>query len=315
MIDSVEIKKNSEFGAAGYCLAVFLFFLYYQVIGLYGLKFAVAALISWGTGGIMWGVRILFQSAEDEEGVDKPFGWLLFLLFPLFIPLAMPLWIIPFVLVVCYLISVAAFGGHGKHIFNPVIVAVVFMLYSYGDTGLLNASRPFSNPTTGYKVWTAGVPPRADIRDVFASISSSEILEASLKGIIPNIPGSCFGFIILTASLILALMFRRRIHWWLVAVGSVCTFAWLLPQHNDLAMPPINALLLGIMPSLLLCCIADFTTLPESVSGQIIHAVLFSGFAVLMLFNSADILAPAYGLLFAQVVSPLIIDILRGRHE
>ena len=91
------------------------------------------------------------------------------------------------------------------------------------------------------------------------------------------------------------------IHWWLVAVGSVCTFAWLLPQHPDLAMPPINALLLGIMPSLIFCGIADFTTLPESVTGQIIHAILFGVFSVLMLFNSADILAPAYGFLLAQV--------------
>ena len=311
----MKIRKNSEFGTAGYCLAVFLFLLYFQVIGLYGLKFAVGAIISWVTGGIMWVIRILFQKAEDEEGVDKPFGWLIFLLFPLFIPLAMPLWIIPFVLVVCYFISIAAFGGHGRHIFNPVIVAVVFMLYGYGATGVLNASRPLSIPNAGYRIWTAGVPPRADIRDVFASVSSSDIINASFKGLIPNIPGSCFGLVILIASLVLALLFRRRIHWWLVAVGSVCTFAWLLPQHPDLAMPPINALLLGIMPSLILCGIADFTTLPESVSGQIIHAILFGVFSVLMLFNSADILAPAYGFLLAQVISPLIIDILGVKHE
>ena len=79
-----EIMTNRQFGAIGYCLLVFLFIIFINAIGLYGLKFGASVLISWLTGAIIWSTRILFQSGDDPEGVDKPFGWHLFLLFPLF---------------------------------------------------------------------------------------------------------------------------------------------------------------------------------------------------------------------------------------
>lgn len=315
MNNTEKIRTNSQFGAAGYCLLVFLFFLYINSFGLYGIKFAAGAIISWLTGGTIWVLRVLFQSGDDPEGVDKPFGWMLFLLFPLFLPLALPLWIIPCILVVCYSITVAAFGGHGKHIFNPVIVAAVFMMYGYGDMGLIDASRPFPSSREGYRVWTSGIPPRADIRDVFSSIPAKSAFGFSLKGLVPSIPGSCFGSVILLASLVFSLVFRRCICWWLVSVASICLFGWLLPQPAEFNIPFTNILFMGIMPSLILCGIADFSTLPESALGQGINAVIFAGFAVFMLYNSSNILMPVYGFLLAQVVSPLVIDMVGAKDE
>lgn len=310
-----KIKAKSQFGAAGYCLTVFLFFLYLNSFGLFGTKFIAGVVISWFTGGAIWFLRILFQSGDDLEGVDKPFGWMLFLLFPLFLPLALPLWIIPCILIVCYLITVAAFGGHGRHIFNPVIVAAVFMMYGYGDMGLIDASRPFPNSREGYNVWTAGIPPRADIRDIYSSIPAKSAFKASLNGLIPSIPGSCYGSVILLASLIFSLVFRRCICWWIVSAVSICLFGWLLPQPADFSIPFTNILFMGIMPSLLLCGIADYSTLPESALGQSINAFIFAGFAVFMLYNSSNILMPVYGFLLAQVVSPLVIDMLGAKDE
>ncbi len=315
MNNTEKIRTNSQFGAAGYCLLVFLFIIYAKSVALFGLKFAAGAAISWLTGGVMWFIRILFQSGEDPEGVDKPFGWLLFLLFPLFIPLALPLWLIPFILVICYLISVAAFGGHGSHIFNPVIVAVVFMVYGYSDSGLIEASRPFPPTENGYLVWTAGIPPRADIRDIYASIPAGLAFDSSLKGLIPTMPGSSLGSAILIVSLLLAIAFNKRFMWWLASAVGICLFGLLLPQPTPFNIPFSNLLFMGIMPSLLLCGAADFTTLPDSRVGQCINALIFSAFSVFILFNSSNILAPAYGFLIAQVLSPLIIDILGVKHE
>ena len=308
MQNTIEIQKESEFGPCGYCLATFLFILYFNVIGLYGLKFAVGAVICWFTGGILWFLRLLFLKSEDEEGVDKPFPWYLFLLFPLFLPLAMPLWLIPAILVVSYLISVSAFGGYGKHIFNPIIVAVVFMLYGYGSNGILNASRPLQTDKSGYKIWTSGIPPRIDIREVFSEVEPSDLIPSSFKGLVPSVPGSSFGAIIFTASLFFSLVFKRRIIWWLCSVFSILAFSLLLPQPEAFSISPFGSLFLGIMPSLILAGIADFLTIPKSAGGQIVSAVFFGFFAVLMLFHSSDILAPAYGLLLSQVASPLFLD-------
>lgn len=310
-----KIQTNNHFGLAGYCLVVFLFFLYANAVSLYGLKFAAGASVSWLTGAGIWFLKILFQSGDDPEGIDKPFCWHLFLLFPLFVPLALPIWLIPTILVISYLIAVASFGGQGKQIFNPVIVAVVFMLYGYGNNGLTEASRPFPASTNGYTVWTSGIPPRSDIRDIYSSVPASLAFSASIKGSIPNIPGSCYSSIILIASLVFSLFFKRCRIWWIVTFISILLFAYFIPHPKEFNIPFTNICFLGIMPSLFLCAIADITTLPKSVSGQIISALIFAGFAVLMIYKLPDILAPAYAFLLSQVFSPLIIDIIGAKHE
>ena len=310
-----EDKTNniSQFGIQGYCITVFLFFLYANAVSLYGLKFAAGAAISWLTGATIWCLRILFQSGDDPEGVDKPFCWFLFLLFPLFLPLALPLWLIPCILIINYLISVVAFGGYGKHIFNPIILAVVFLIYGYGSMGLTEPSRPFPPTKNGYLIWTSGIPPRSDIREIYSSVPVKIAFINSLNGSIPNIPGSSFSIIILIASLIISLIFNRCRIWWTVSFIAILLFAYFLPQPQNIDIPAINLLLLGIIPSLLFCGVADNTTIPESGTGQTIYAVIFAFFAVLMVFNSSSILAPAYAFLLSQIFSPLVIDIIGAK--
>ncbi len=316
MIKSQETNKNkSYFGVEGHCFTIFLFLLYTYSVSLYGLKFVSGAAISWFTGGIIWFLKILFQSGDDPDGVDKPFSWFLFLLFPLFIPLALPLWLIPVILTIIYLITVVAFGGHGKHIFNPVIVAVVFMLYGYSNQGLTEPSRPFPANKNGYIIWTSGIPPRNDIRDIYSAIPANLAFSASAHGSIPSIPGSCYSAIILIASILFSLIFNRRIVWLCVTLLSIIVFAYFLPQTKGFNIPITNLLFLGIIPSLLLCGIVDHKTIPESIRGQIISAIIFAFFAVLIVFNSSEILAPAYALLLSQVFSPLVIDIVGGENE
>ena len=79
---------------------------------------------------------------------------------------------------------------------------------------------------------------------------------------------------------------------------------------SKIPIPPTNILFFGIMPSLILCGISDLTTLPESVKGQIINSIIFTFFALIMIFYTSNILAPAYGFLIAQVTTPLVLDII-----
>ena len=113
----------------------------------------------------------------------------------------------------------------------------------------------------------------------------------------------------------MSIVFNKRFIWWLISATGICLFGLLLPQPTPFDIPFSNLLFMGIMPSLLLCGAADFTTLPESKLEQCIYAFIFSAFSVFILFNSSNILAPAYGFLIAQVVSPLIIDMLGVKHE
>lgn len=302
--------EDSRFGPAGYCLVVFLFFLFFNVTGLYGLKFAACFSVSWLTGFVIWFIRVLFQDANDTDGIDKPFNWFLFLMFPLFIPLSLPLWAIPFILIISYLISIVAFGGHGKHIFNPIIIATVILLYGYNDYGLIAPSCSLPDPYSGYKIWSSGVPPRIDIREILSTLPFKSIYTLAMTGNIPNMPGSCYSPIILLVAILFGVVFKRRLIWLFLSIFTIIIVAFIFSILKGGNIAAINVLSLGIVPSLLLCGIADFTTIPESKLGQSISAIIFSILVVIFFYNSSNILAPVYAFLIFQVVSPLIIDIV-----
>lgn len=310
-----ETKQDNKFGAFGYSLLIFLFFLFINTTALYSLKFATQVLVSWITGATVWCIRILLQKKEDIEGVDKPFCWFLFLLFPIFIPLSLPIWLIPTILVISYIITIIAFGGYGKHIFNPVIVSVIFMLYSYGNTGIVESSCPFSESTNGYTLWSSGIPPKMDIRTIFSEIPIFKAVELSIKGIIPSIPGSCYATVILIISYFFSILFKRRQTWLISSTILIIIFAKLFPQPPNYYISPTNILFMGIIPSLLLCGISDIVTIPESIKEQIIYSFIFSFFAIIILYNSSNILAPTYAYLLMQIFSPLITDILKIKNN
>lgn len=304
-----KAKESKVLAVAGYLLAVFLFFLYYRVTALYGLKFAASFGISLSTGVALWLLRLLFHYGKEDNGSYKDFSWRLFLLFPLFIPLALPLWLIPLILVAVYLLSISAFGGYGRHIFNPIVLAVVFMLHGYGDMGVIHPSRPLPKELSGYKIWTAGIPPTAIPVQMLSDIKAESAFILSMSGLMPNVPGSSFGAWILMASFLFSLFSKKTFYWWLMAVGFIFAFASFSPQNKAFEMPGINPLLFGIIPSLILSAVADSKSLPKPFSGQVINASLFGFFSILFLFNSSNILAPAYGFLLAQILSPLAIDL------
>lgn len=310
-----ETSNNDiQFCKADLLLILFLLPLYFAVWGRFGQKFAAGAALSIATGACCWLVALIMQSpGKPETGRSTIFGWPLFVLFPLFCPLALPLWLIPFILIVSYLVVISSFGGFGKHFFNPVALAVVFMLCGYGATASLNAVRPLADASAGFKVWSAGLPPARPLWQIYTTVPTLDLVKASCSGSLPSIPGNAFGMPLLAASFILSFMFGRRRLWWLTVVVATAGFTSLVIQSRNLDISPLHPLLLGVMPGLLLIAVADFSTLPESGLGQMVSALIFAAFAVLFIFKSENILSPVYALLLMQIVSPLVIDVLTRR--
>ncbi len=253
-------------------------------------------------------------------GILKPaqlqadhFGWSLFLLFPLLCPLALPLWLIPGILVATYIIVFNGFGGFGRHIFNPVAVAVVFMLVGYGHTASLHAVRPLPGPYDGFSVWNAGAPVAMPVWHIYAMVPVGALFQASFSGLLPAIPGSAFGLPLLLASAVFSLAAGHRRVWWVTSVLALQLGVIILNGSVSLNISPLHPLFLGIIPALLLLAVIDRHSLPEDVPGQIISGLLFAFFALLFVFRSPDPLGPVYGLLLAQISAPLVTDLVMRR--
>ncbi len=310
--DSADVKKRSDRSVL--LLGLFLIPLYFFIWGRFGQKFAAGALISFATGASCWLLALIMKPANSPATLEAAgFGWHLFLLFPLFCPLAMPLWLIPVILIAAYLLAFSSFGGCGRNVFNPVAVAVVFMLVGYGHTASLHAVRPLPGPYDGFKIWNAGLPAAKPVWQTYAEVPLTALAQSSYSGLLPALPGSAFGLPLLAASAALALIAGRRRVWWVVTVLALQLITMFASGRWGLEVSALHPLLLGVVPGLLLVSVTDEVSLPEDWPGQIINGLVFASLAVLFIFRSENLLGPVYALLLAQIAAPLVTDLIMRR--
>lgn len=287
---------------------------YFAVWERFGLKFLAGAGISLITGIFCWLLALINQPGlENRDVAQVPFGWSLFVFFPLFCPLGLPLWLIPMILVVSYLVSISSFGGFGRHFFNPVAFAVIFMLCGYAGTSSLGASRPLPKNGTGFAVWTAGMPPASPVWNIYAKVKETDLWQSSVSGNLPVIPGNAFPGVLLVISFLFSTMAGRGRVWCLFTVLGTIFWGWLGQQYLLPGVSWLHPLFLGMLPGLMLIAVADYHTLPEHQSEQAIAAMVFTFLLLIFTIRSKGVLSPVFALLLAQIISPLLCDTLRIR--
>ncbi len=293
-------------------MAALLIPLYAAVWGRFGQKFAAAVGICLLTGLAAYFFVVINQPAEEKRDFHQvPFCWQLFVLFPLFIPLALPLWLLPFTLLVSYVVAINSFGGFGKHFFNPVAFAVLFMFCGYSTTASLGPSRPMPSTEPGYAVWTAGMPPAKTLRQIYSEVPFEKLIESAIGGNLPAVPGSAFPGMVLMIAIVVVLAGRHRFVWPIVSIISMAAFCQIAFKCGWADFSPAHPLLLGIFPSLLLISAVDYSSLPETKTEQAISALIFSALYLVFVIMSDSVLAPVSSLLLARIMSPLVCDFLK----
>jgi len=302
---------KSNFGGSDWLLPLVMLPLYFAVWGKFGQKFAAAAGLSVATGVVCWFAALLQQPANTDLRADEiPFCWTLFLLFPLFCPLGLPLWIIPPLLVLAYVISITSFGGFRRHFFNPVAVAVVLMLAGYGYTASLSASKPIMPEGAGYRAWSAGVPPARPLWFYYAAVAPENLLSASISADVPAMPGSAFTLPLLLLAVVLALFYGRGRAWLITLLLAVPGFTAIAAYGGLVLFSPLHPLLLGLAPALMLIAVADYHSLPTRRAEQVVSGLVFAALLLVFTVRSVNPLAPVYAFLLMQVLSPLLCDLL-----
>lgn len=302
--------RNTE--GADLLMAALLMPLYASVWGRFGQKFAAAVGICLLTGLAAWFYAVISQPGEDRRDFYQvPFCWQLFVLFPLFVPLAMPLWLIPFILIISYVVAISSFGGFGRHFFNPVAFAVLFMFCGYATTASLGPSRPMPASEPAYAVWTAGMPPAKPLWQIYPEVATQDLVSATTGGNLPALPGSSFSGLILIIALLVILISRKRLVWPVFSLIFTAVLTWLALKNGWSGFSPAHPLLLGIFPSLLLVSVVDYSSLPETRSEQAVSALIFSALYLVFIIKADSALAPVSALLLARIVAPLVCDFLK----
>ncbi len=278
---------------------------FFAAWGRFGQKVPVALGLSLLTG--------LLIRAFAEVG-EKPFPWACFWVFPLFVPLGMPLWLVPLSLTAAWIITISAFGGIGRNIFNPVVLALVFIMAGYGSAVSLTASKPFSTALAAINVWTAGINPIEPALRGWLTRPVITLSDFLGGGHLPAVPGLAFpGPLLLIVLLIVLLLPARRIWFFSTMILIFSGGELVAGTMPELIRSGASLLSTGVVVALLLACLADENTIPEQVGEQLLFSLILSAAIVVFACGSTHELAPVYGLLLTQAIFPMISDVCGGR--
>ncbi|MGM0600890.1 MAG: RnfABCDGE type electron transport complex subunit D [Candidatus Rifleibacteriota bacterium] len=298
---------NQSTPVASSFFAIILLPVYIAAWGRFGLKVPAAVVLS-----LIAAVFIRFSFHGSAENSTK-FPWGFFWLFPLFIPLGMPLWLIPLSLVVSWILAVSCFGGYGRHIFNPLALAIVFILAGYGSSVSLLVSKPFPGAFSAFKVWTSGMNPTQNEIDLFRAKSitfDASLFEAGLE---PSLPSLAFPGVLMVLTVFCALYFKGYRLWFIFSIILTVFFTFILRHYEPgLANGNLNVLFAGITPALILLMLADSRNLPDTPLHQMLHAVIFSLMLVVFFCFSRKILYVAFAVPATQIIYPLIFDLVQA---
>jgi Na+-transporting NADH:ubiquinone oxidoreductase subunit B len=149
-----------------------------QIIGYGLLKVIPIVAVSYIAG---LGVEFIFAQIRHEE-VNE--GFLVSgMLIPLVMPVDVPLWMVAIATIFAVIIGKEAFGGTGMNVFNPALLARVFIFFAYPAK------------ISGDTIWTGGLTKGEGVIDGFSGATPLSKAASGAIDQIPSLHDLFFGFI------------------------------------------------------------------------------------------------------------------------
>jgi len=258
------------------------------------------------------GLGIEFASAQIR-GHEVNEGYLVTgMIIPLIVPVTTPLWMLTLAVAFAVIIGKEIFGGTGMNIWNPALVARVFLFFAY------------PSHMSGDKVWVAGVDgfsgatPLAQTSDGLSSLHYS--VSDMFFGFIPGSVGetSTLAIILGAAFLIYTGIGSWKIMLSTVLGGLVMGFiANIAAPSADCAMaiPAWYHLIMGGFAFGAVFMATDPVTSAQTEYGKWIYGFLIGTFTVIIrLFNPGYPEGMMLAILLMNTFAPVIDHIVVGRN-
>lgn len=272
--------------------------LYVPAVGRYGLRLIVLAALSLAIG---LGVELATERWRKQPA--GALGYPAWLLLPLVLPPGLPLWMGGLSVLFAATVTIAFFGGYGKHPVSPVAVGWVFAAMSFPMAFGMAWSYPFPGGFDGFARWAAQLPVTQHPID-FLQARDAVPLAGILTGQFPQAPGSAFPPVVALVGTVLLLVRGtavRTVVGYLAAFGLLTT---LLPGLNGHALP--HALLVGELMIAAFLVLGDPRTSARTVTGRWVVGILAGVVAFLIRHFASLPDGPLFAVLVAHVFTPLV---------
>jgi Na+-transporting NADH:ubiquinone oxidoreductase subunit B len=258
------------------------------------------------------GLGIEFASAQIR-GHEVNEGYLVTgMIIPLIVPVTTPLWMLTLAVAFAVIIGKEIFGGTGMNIWNPALVARVFLFFAY------------PSHMSGDKVWVAGVDgfsgatPLAQTSDGLSSLHYS--VSDMFFGFIPGSVGETSTLAIILGA---AFLIYTGIGSWKIMLSTVLGgllmgfIANIAAPSADCAMaiPAWYHLIMGGFAFGAVFMATDPVTSAQTEYGKWIYGFLIGAFTVIIrLFNPGYPEGMMLAILLMNTFAPVIDHIVVGRN-
>ncbi len=274
--------------------------LYLVAVGRYGYRMVIALALS-----VLIGYMAEKIGARIRGKGIVCLGYPAWLLFPLVLPPAFPLWMLATTVFFGVVAGVVFFGGHGRQLAAPVAIGWTFASLSYPAAFGFGWTFPFPDPVAGFTRYIAAVPSIDHPITYLVDRIDVTVIEI-LAGNFPQTPGNALPILLILCGLIL---------WVLRAVDVRGSFAFLgtvtvLTAVFHLAMPGIfpslKSLLVGNLLFASFFVYPDTRISPHTKRGRWVTGIL-AGITALIIRSLSDFPCGVfYAVLFGNVFSPIL---------
>ncbi|HPE86945.1 MAG: NADH:ubiquinone reductase (Na(+)-transporting) subunit B [Bacteroidales bacterium] len=224
-------------------------------------------------------------------------------LIPLILPPDIPLWMVALATAFAVLIGKEAFGGSGMNIFNPALLARVFLFFAYPAH------------ISGDKVWISGLPDAMSGATPLGLAAAGDIslMPSAIDRFLGFIPGSIgetstLAILLGAAFLLITGIASYRIMFSVFAGGFLMALVFNLWGANAyMQIPPWEQLIMGGFAFGAVFMATDPVSAAQTNTGKWIYGLLIGMFAVLIrVFNPAYPEGIMMAILLMNVFAPLI---------
>ncbi len=253
--------------------------------------------------------EMVFAILRKEEITEGAF--VTCMIFPLILPPTIPLWMVALGIVFGIVFGKEVFGGTGRNVFNPAMVARIFLAVTFPSTMTTNWYEPVSGFVGGLATYT-----------VDAITSATPLINYYGTGVMPNYSDMFFGnvsgsigetskILIIIAGIFL--MATRVANWRIPIsyIGTVSIFAYIMQIITPGTFaPPLFQLLSGGLLFGAVFMATDPVSATFTNWGKWIYGIMLGVLTVLIRELTGYVEGVMFAIIFMNIFAPLIDQIV-----
>lgn len=278
--------------------------LYMAGVSRYGYRLLFALAICASAGFLVEYATFRIRKIKPDR-----FGYPFWILFPLVLPPAFPLWMTGISAVFAVIIGVSFFGGHGKEIASPVALGWTFAALSFPAAFSFGWTYPFPALSYGFTHYSASLP--TGIHPVLLFNSRADFhISRMLFGLFPQAPASAVLFVLLISGILLIVLKAVDFRSFVSFSGTMLILSVLFRILFPKSISPVSSLLTGNFLFTSFFVFPVLQTAGRTKEGRWCTGALAGAAAFLIRNFSSYPDGILFAVLFGNIFSPIIDELV-----